>query len=105
MKTEDAWTIVNVSMDRGTQEHNARLGDAMRALGWKHEQRRFDGKRDCCYWRTDPRGSDPKGKFLPIIRVSRSELNGELDIFVGKPEIETEKAPLGETIRKAKTAW
>jgi hypothetical protein len=101
MKTEGAWTIVNVSTDKRTQEHNARLGDAMRALGWKHEQRRFDGKREYAYVKRHPEGNDRGGKLLPIIHVSRSELNGELDIFVGKPEIETEKEPLSATIRKA----
>lgn len=103
LRVKDAWAIVDLSPDRRTQYHNQRLGDAMRALGWKHAQRRFDGKREYCYWRADPGGSDTEGKFLPIIHVSR-DLSGELDIFVGKPEIETEKEPLGATIRKAKLA-
>jgi hypothetical protein len=30
--------------------------------------------------------SDPEGKFLPIIHLSRGEISGNLDIFVGKLE-------------------
>ena len=45
IRTEDVWTIVGVPVDRRAQEHNARLGSAMRKLGWGRIKRRF-GERD-----------------------------------------------------------
>ena len=39
---EDAWLIVNVPEGMRTQEHMARLGEAMRELGWEHTRRRRD---------------------------------------------------------------
>ena len=55
----------------------------------RHEQRRFSGKLEWGYWRADPEGSDPGGKYLPVIYVSRY-LEGLVDVTVGKPEFETE---------------
>jgi hypothetical protein len=59
-----------VPVDRRTQEHNARLGDAMRGLGWGRKQLRL-GKRQYCYWRPNPDGSDPEGKKLQTIYIDR----------------------------------
>jgi Virulence-associated protein E len=42
---EDTWLIVNVPEGMRTQEHMARLGEAMRELGWEHSLRRTGNKR------------------------------------------------------------
>jgi len=55
------------------------------------------------YWRADPNGSDPKGKYLPVIYVNRYQ-DGEVNVIVGKPEIETEKEPLSVMLRKPRVA-
>jgi hypothetical protein len=86
MRVKDAWVIVNVPTDRRTQDHNQRLGDAMRGLGWQRVQRRFAGKRDWAYVKRHPKGEDRDGTLLPIIHVSRGEISGDLDIFVGQSE-------------------
>jgi Virulence-associated protein E len=44
LAVEDVWLIVNVPAGMRTQEHNARLGDAMRELGWDHSRRRDGGE-------------------------------------------------------------
>jgi hypothetical protein len=103
VKTEGIWTIVNVPVERRTPGDDQRLGEVMRVLGWNHNQRRFDGERKWGYWRADPKGNDPEGKYLPVIYVTRVR-DGELTVIVGKPEVESEKEPLSETIRKARAA-
>jgi hypothetical protein len=55
------------------------------------------------YWRVDQEGSDPEGNYLPVIYVTR-DLEGLVDVAVGKPEIETEKEPLSATLRKTRAA-
>jgi len=44
LKTEDAWTILGIPHGQRTQDHNARLGDAMRELGWERTKLRFGGR-------------------------------------------------------------
>jgi predicted P-loop ATPase len=41
---EDVWTLVRMPPDRRAQEHKARLGHAMRTLGFEHTKLRFDGE-------------------------------------------------------------
>jgi predicted P-loop ATPase len=47
----DAWKLVGMAPDRRTQDHNGRLGGAMRTLGFEHKPLRFDGKLKKCYAR------------------------------------------------------
>jgi hypothetical protein len=52
IKAEDAWTIIGVPSGQRTQEHKARLGEAMRRLGWKRTKLRFGGPNpEWCYAR------------------------------------------------------
>jgi predicted P-loop ATPase len=51
LKTEDAWTVVGVPPGQRTQDHNARLGEALRELGWERTKRSFDGVSQWCYVR------------------------------------------------------
>ena len=48
LKAEDAWEIVGVPPGQRNQDHNERLGEAMRELGWKRTRLRSDGK--LVYW-------------------------------------------------------
>ena len=59
--------------DRRTQEHNTRLGDAMRRLGWARKSLRIGGKMQPRYWRGNPDGTDPKAQRLPAIYVKRED--------------------------------
>ncbi len=54
LRSEDAWKIVDVPSGQRTQEHNRRLGDAMRELGWERAKLRFGGQSVRAY----ARGSD-----------------------------------------------
>ena len=46
----DAWEIVGVPPGQRTQDHNARLGEAMRELGWERTKLRFgNGVPEWCY--------------------------------------------------------
>ncbi len=49
MWTEHAWLIIDLAKAQRTQEHNFRLGDAMRALGWHRAKARWEGRLRWCY--------------------------------------------------------
>jgi predicted P-loop ATPase len=53
----DAWKIIDVDAPRRTQEQNARLGSAMKSLGFERKKARFDGELKWGYMRgsTDER--------------------------------------------------
>jgi hypothetical protein len=56
LRSIDAWAIVGVPEGQRTQEHNQRLGDAMRELGWERTKLRFDGGGpENCYAKGDAR--------------------------------------------------
>lgn len=73
----DAWLLVGVPTGQATQEHNARLGKAMRALGWERAKLRFGGKNpEWCYC---PGGGSRS--LLKRILVQRKP--GETEPWVG----------------------
>jgi predicted P-loop ATPase len=51
IKAADVWSILNIPAGQQTQEHNARMGEAMRALGWQRRQLRFGGNPEWAYVR------------------------------------------------------
>lgn len=51
LSAEDAWAIVDIPSGHRTQDHNARLGEAMRELGFERTKLRFDGLPTWCYAR------------------------------------------------------
>ncbi len=53
LQAEDAWRIVGVVAGHRTQDHNLRLGEALRELGWTRTKRRFGGDPEWCYVRGD----------------------------------------------------
>ena len=54
IQTKDVWDLVQVPIERREQEHNDRLGEAMRGLGWERTKRRFGGpKPENCYIKGD----------------------------------------------------
>jgi predicted P-loop ATPase len=50
----DVWDIVGMSSERRTQDHNVRLGSAMKRLGFERKLLRFDGKPQKGYVRGTP---------------------------------------------------
>jgi hypothetical protein len=53
LRAEDAWAIVGLPGGNRTQDHNQRLGDAMRELGWAHKRLRFGHGPEWAYTRGD----------------------------------------------------
>ena len=54
LRTEDAWSIIGLSAGHRTQEHNARLGEAMKELGWRRKRLHFGkGKPEYAYVKGD----------------------------------------------------
>jgi predicted P-loop ATPase len=51
MLNADAWTIVKVPEDRRTQDHNGRLGNVMKLLGFERKPLQIEGKKAKCYVR------------------------------------------------------
>jgi predicted P-loop ATPase len=49
--TEDAWAVVNIPTGQRTQDHNSRLGDAMKALKWERKKFNLDGRKRWFYAR------------------------------------------------------
>lgn len=49
IRATDVWKIVGIPVGQRTQDHNARLGDAMRELGWERTKLRFGGPPEWCY--------------------------------------------------------
>jgi predicted P-loop ATPase len=47
----DAWEIVGVPIGQRTQEHNARMGEAMKSLGWERTEARIEGRKRNVYAR------------------------------------------------------
>ena len=47
----DVWEILDIKPAQRTQEHNDRLGAAMREIGWQRTRRRFGGELEYGYAR------------------------------------------------------
>jgi predicted P-loop ATPase len=69
MRCEDAWVILDLKAGHRTQDHNLRLGDAMKQLGWERKKKRFGGKPAWAYCIDD--GSRLAVLPLPEITVFR----------------------------------
>ena len=70
LTVDEAWKIVGLGEAYKTQEHNRRLGDAMKKAGWSHGRRRRDGNLRYAY---------VKGESDRWLRVTRSQ-QGELAV-------------------------
>jgi predicted P-loop ATPase len=68
----DAWNIVGLEPGRQTQDHNVRLGVAMKALGFQRTLLRFDGQVSRCYVRGD--GDAISLKRICVVRYSQREV-------------------------------
>lgn len=53
MRSDSAWRILGVPSGQRTQHHNARLGEALRRLGFARKKLRFGGASEWCYVRGD----------------------------------------------------
>ena len=50
LRAVDVWDLLGIPAGQQTQDHNARLGEAMRILGWERGKLRFGGPRpEWCY--------------------------------------------------------
>lgn len=78
LRSEDAWTILDVPTGQRTQEHNARLGEAMKELGFERTRLRFDGRMTWCY----ARGSTEERQLAITIYSENGKLRG----YVGNRE-------------------
>jgi hypothetical protein len=78
LRSEDAWTILDVPTGQRTQEHNARLGEAMKELGFERTRLRFDGRMTWCY----ARGSAEERQLAITIYSENGKLRG----YVGNRE-------------------
>lgn len=54
LRAADAWRLLGIPAGQQTQDQNARLGDAMRELGWMRTKRRFGGTPEHAYVRGSP---------------------------------------------------
>jgi len=70
----EAWDIVDVRPGMRTQDHNERLGAAMRKLGWERKKARFDGKVQWGY----AKGTAQERTVRVCIRRGS---DGTLDVF------------------------
>ena len=73
----DAWELLGIPAGQRTQDHNARLGEAMRVLGWERTKLRFGGPRpEWCYAKGDASerqhrvnvtcGADGRARVVPF---------------------------------------
>ena len=51
VRSTDLWNALGVEIEKRTQEQNARLGAAMKALGFERKILKFNGKNERCYVR------------------------------------------------------
>ena len=65
----DAWEIVGVPPGQRTQDHNQRLGEAMRKHGWQRTKLRFDGDVQNCYTRGEGTGDSAKSYQRIVVRT------------------------------------
>lgn len=74
----DAWIVLNIPVGQRTQEHNVRLGEVMRVLGWERKKLKSDGHPQWHYAKGE---SGLVGTPLPRILISRDEY-GVLSVMV-----------------------
>lgn len=61
----DCWRVVDVKPGDATQDQQARLGSAMRELGWERKRRRFDGDLEYAY----VKGTEKEREQLVAVKV------------------------------------
>ncbi len=49
IRTQNIWDILEIPISHRNYEHNKRIGDIMRELGWTREKKRFGGKPEWAY--------------------------------------------------------
>ena len=54
LRAADLWKLLGIPAGQQTQDQNARVGDAMRELGWERTKRRFGGTPEHAYVRGSP---------------------------------------------------
>ena len=77
----DLWALINVPVGMRTQEHNARMGEVMRGLGWERLKLRFDERPQWHYFKGTE--EDRHDNHLPRVCIERGPDN-VLQIFEWK---------------------
>lgn len=80
VRAEDVWRLLGVPMGQRTQDLNARVGDAMRELGWNRTRRRFGGS----------------GREYAYARGSRIEMEQPIEVCLGAAGWYVDDAPPAE---------
>lgn len=75
----DVWNVVNIPIGLRNQNHNVRIGDTMRALGWERKPSRINGITKKCY----VKGSEEERKIR--ILIDRTDLGGLVVQYEGLP--------------------
>ena len=90
----DAWEIIGVPMGQRTQEHNARLGEAMRELGWQRVKARVGNKVPHVYVRGD---SKQREKRIFVTRDANNRVSvsggGSVDTPPEQPNLGEDASP------------
>lgn len=72
----DMWEIVNVPIGMRSQEHNARLGESMRSLGWERGKARIEGRVAWCYLKGTP---EERQTRIICVRATDGYLNVRIE--------------------------
>jgi predicted P-loop ATPase len=93
LRAIDAWAIVGVPEGQRTQDHNQRLGDAMRELGWERTKLRFDGVVEHCYAKGDARA---RWRRVEVLLDDRGRATGVRDGSATDETLGGGERPAGE---------
>jgi predicted P-loop ATPase len=93
LRSIDAWAIVGVPEGQRTQDHNQRLGDAMRELGWERTKLRFDGVVEHCYAKGDARA---RWRRVEVLLDDRGRATGVRDGSATDETLGGGERPAGE---------
>ncbi|WP_271552941.1 virulence-associated E family protein [Bradyrhizobium sp. CCBAU 45394] len=77
LPASDAWEIIGLPAGQRTQEHNVRLGKAMRSLGWDRKKHRFDGKPHNGYVKGDAK--EATLKRIVVKRTAQQDVSANYE--------------------------
>jgi len=81
LRAADVWKLLGIPAGQQTQDQNARVGDAMRELGWNRTKRRFGGSPEHAY-----------------VRGNRVEMERSIAVCFGVSGWYVDDAPSGEPV-------
>lgn len=76
VRAHDLWALLEIPNGQRTQHHNARLGEAMRGLGWERTWLRSSGQKPSWHY---AKGTDEeRRRGLPRILIERDHETGKI---------------------------